>query len=108
MSTTASFIYRNPVFCAQNVRTVYAVIKAMKEYRKEHPICEYTKTLPTKFIHHIKPVHLFPELAADKTNFISFGSHSIHLVVGHGGNFKYWIDNVRAICELSSTPKKVQ
>jgi hypothetical protein len=74
---------------------MYKTIKAMKEFAKENPLCAYTKTLPVKFVHHIKPIYLFPELAADKTNMIGFGTRTIHLIIGHGGNYKNYNRNVQ-------------
>lgn len=81
------------------------------EYCKEHPYCEVCGTSKDIQIHHKKPVYLYPELEFEKSNLITlckskyWGFHC-HLVVGHGGNFKYenpWIDeDIKALRVLAS------
>ena len=83
-------------FSVQNPRKAWAVTKAMNKYRKEHPVCEITGLSPVE-VHHEKPVEYFPELAADPTNFISLYRRGGHLYFGHGGNWKWYVNNVRDV-----------
>lgn len=41
-------------------------------------------------VHHIKPVHLFPELELDMSNLVTLCADPCHLVFGHLMNFKSW------------------
>ena len=82
-----------------DVRRQWAVRKAMGEYRKAHPVCEWDGITTPIEVHHIVPVAVDPDLAADPENFISLGARRNHLVVGHAGNFgKRYVQNVREVC----------
>lgn len=80
-----------------NPRESYAVRKAMKEYREEHPVCEWDKKTSPVEIHHILPVSLYPQYAASKWNFISL-SKKAHLYVGHAGSYQRYVPNIRLLC----------
>lgn len=56
-------------------------------------------------VHHIKPVHLFPELELDPNNLITLCSNSCHILFGHLMDFKSWNPIVRQDCE--SFEKKI-
>ena len=73
----------------------------MKEYKKKHPLCEFTNTRKDVQVHHIVPVWACPERAADKTNMISLStSANIHLLFGHNGNFhNRYVANIKDIAE---------
>jgi hypothetical protein len=75
------------------------VRKAMQEYRMAHPVCEYDKGTVSIEIHHILPITPFPEFAACKWNMISL-SEDAHLWVGHAGNYKRYVPNIRKICNM--------
>jgi 5-methylcytosine-specific restriction endonuclease McrA len=45
-------------------------------------------------VHHIKPVHLFPELELDADNLITLCADPCHIVFGHFMNFKKWNPSV--------------
>jgi hypothetical protein len=77
----------------------------MSTYRKAHPTCEATGRTPVE-VHHIKPVELFPELAADPSNFISLYARAGHLVIGHAGDWKDYVENVREIAAAMKVVKK--
>jgi len=45
-------------------------------------------------VHHIKPVHLFPELELDPSNLVTLCADPCHIVFGHLMNFKRWNSDV--------------
>lgn len=93
-----NFLARNPMYAIKNVRSLPAVVRAMNKYRKEHPRCAWCGR-PGIEVHHIKPVHLYPELAAEPTNFISLNRKpACHHVIGHRGSWKEYNLFVHAVC----------
>jgi len=93
-----NFFFRNPTYCVTNPRKSYITTKAMKVYRDANPVCEYDGKRTGVHVHHIVPIRYAPELAAEPTNFISL-CPKCHHVVGHGRNWKQYVENVREICE---------
>lgn len=92
-----AFITRNLSYVVRNPRKAWSTIKAMRAYAKTHPVCEITGTKPIE-VHHVRPINVAPELAADPSNFISLGARTIHFIFGHGGdNWKDYVTNVRDI-----------
>ena len=88
ITPTITFVARNPGYAFKNVRDLPAVVKAMNAHRKAHPKCAWCGRVGIE-VHHIRPVHLYPELAADPTNFISLTRKpACHHVIGHRGNWK--------------------
>ena len=74
----------------------------MKAYRKEHNNCEWCgRNTNVLHVHHLVPVAYAPERAGDPTNFIVLCGTGArcHLTVGHGGNYKHFIENCREICD---------
>lgn len=45
-------------------------------------------------VHHIKPVHLYPELELEPSNLVTLCADPCHIVFGHFMNFKSWNINV--------------
>lgn len=81
--------------CGAGVRRDFATIRAMREYRAEHPRCEVCNW-PRVHVHHVAPVESFPELAACPTNFVSL-CEIHHWWAGHCGNSgKRYNANMRA------------
>ena len=77
------------------------VIRAMNEYRKAHPICEWDNCNDSIEVHHIIPISVRPDLAADTNNMISLGCKRCHLCVGHAGNTAYYyVSNIKEICRI--------
>jgi len=67
--------------------TQWEMTKAKRAYVKEYnkcACCGHNKTLE---VHHIKPVHLFPSLACDHSNFITL-CRNCHCSFGHFRNFR--------------------
>lgn len=80
-------------------RRTYACRKAMRKYKKEHPLCEITGKKRFCQVHHIFPVWKFPEKADDPNNFITL--HRIyHKIFGHFGNFKKYNINIKSDAKL--------
>lgn len=50
-------------------------------------VCGRTKKLE---VHHIRPVHLFPDLELDPSNLITLCADPCHLMFGHLMDFKSW------------------
>ncbi len=82
-------------------KEAYAARKAMKLYKKYHPICEITGSTKNVQVHHIIPVWADPTKAADPDNFISLSTCSnVHLLFGHGGNYaNRYVGNIRDVAE---------
>lgn len=92
------FLLRHPILAVVCPRDAWATRKAMKEYAKAHPVCEWDgKTTPIE-VHHIVPIAANPDLAADPKNMISLGARRNHFVVGHACDWKQSVRNVREIC----------
>lgn len=67
-----------------------------------HPACAACGAVELMMqVHHIKCVHLFPELELVWGNLITLCSKH-HLILGHGGNWKLWNKNIVEICRLMS------
>ena len=98
--------FRQPVYCLTNPRKAWATRKVMEAYRKDHPACEFTGRKGVH-IHHVVPIQFAPERAADPENFISLAP-KVHLQVGHAGNWKDYVQNVRLLCELVMIGKKAK
>ena len=93
------FLLRHPVFAMTHPRKAWKTRKAMKEYARLHPVCEWDKKTTPVEVHHIIPISEAPELAADPDNFISLGARRNHFVVGHACNWKHHVVNVRELCD---------
>lgn len=68
---------------------------AMESYRRYHPRCEACGKTRVE-IHHIIPVAVAPELAAEAYNLMSL-CPACHLVLGHNGDYGRYVPNVREV-----------
>lgn len=93
----ASFVMRNPSYVTRNTRKQWAVRKALLNHRKQYPVCEATGKTTKLEVHHLFPVSVKPELAGEPGNLITLHKDA-HLVIGHGGNYKNFVTNVREVC----------
>jgi 5-methylcytosine-specific restriction endonuclease McrA len=59
-----------------------------KEHIKNNPYCISCGRDKRLEVHHIKPVHLFPELELDPGNLVTLCADPCHLLFGHLMNFK--------------------
>lgn len=69
------------------------------EVRNSHlviqPVCQACKGTKDLNVHHIKPVHLFPELELDRDNLITLcEANQCHFMIGHGRDWKAYNVNV--------------
>ncbi len=97
-----NFLLRHPAFSLSNPRTAWKTRKAMAAYRVLNPACEWDGITTKIHVHHILPIHVRPDLAADPDNFISLGAKRAHLTIGHAGDWKRYVVNVRRICQVRS------
>jgi len=83
-----------------------------KQHLSLYPNCAACGKGKKVEVHHIKPVHLHPEMELDLENLISLCDDPCHLVFGHFFDYKSWNINVREDCEvyynkLLKRPKKL-
>jgi hypothetical protein len=103
----ANFFFRHPVYCIKSPRKAWATRKAMEAYRRKRPACEYSGRTGPCHIHHIEPIAYAPGRAADESNFITLHA-KLHCEVGHAGNFKNYVANVREICRDARIIKRAK
>jgi ribosomal protein L37AE/L43A len=97
-------------FCAwlARIRSSKQVKAAMEEYRRKHPRCEWDGCSNDCHVHHIIPVHVRPDLAANPDNLITLGAARCHLVVGHAGSWgTRYVRNVRELCIQANIERKL-
>jgi hypothetical protein len=78
-------------FSAVSLSTYSDMVKAKKSYVEKHPECAICGSPNCLEVHHVQPVHLFPDLACSFENFITLcdsNNNSCHRWIGHFGNFK--------------------
>jgi len=71
--------------------TQYEITKAKTLFRKEFNECAICGCRKHLEVHHIKPVHVYPELACERSNFITLcdaKNNGCHRWFGHFGNFR--------------------
>lgn len=67
----------------------------MREYKKEHPLCEITGKKRGVQTHHIYPVWRYPELADNPKYFIRLHK-KWHFILAHFGNYKKFNINIKS------------
>lgn len=81
----------------------YRMSKAKKLYVKQNPECAVCGCKDHLEVHHVEPVHIKPQLAADPYNFITLcdkGNSGCHFVFGHFRNFRTkWNPFIRIFAE---------
>jgi len=70
--------------------------KVRAEHLSKEPKCAACGTDKGLEVHHIKPVHVYPELELELSNLITLCDKSCHLYFGHLKYFKSWNPEVRA------------
>lgn len=67
-----------------------------------HPRCQARsqQCFGNRRTHHIRPRHLFPELAYDPDNGITLCERH-HFILGHGEDWAAWVPDVRRLAENS-------
>lgn len=94
----AGLLVRNPKWVTKNARHAWATTKVMRQYRKDHPKCAFCHRDKRVQIHHIIPVSVNDQLAAHYVNLLTLCAKRCHITVGHAGNYKNFVDNVKFIC----------
>lgn len=95
----------NAILWAQSPSTAYEITKAKRAHRNALPLCVVCNR-PPKFwgrksndVHHIRPVHLYPELACDPSNLITL-CRVHHFTLGHFGNWKSWNSEIELLIRI--------
>jgi hypothetical protein len=90
------------------IRSNRQVKDAMEAYRKLHQRCEWDGCSGSVHVHHIVPVHIRPDLAANPDNLITLGASRCHLVIGHAGSWgTRYVRNVRELCIQANIERKL-
>ena len=76
-----------------------------KEHLENHGTCAACGRDKKLEVHHVKPVHLFPELELDPSNLVTLCADPCHIVFGHLMNFKSW--NIDVLIDSNSYLNKV-
>jgi len=78
--------------------------RVRREHLKSHGACAACgRTVKKELeVHHVRPVHLFPELELDPDNLITLceGVHDCHHRIGHSFDWHAWNPLVREDCDL--------
>jgi hypothetical protein len=88
-------------FFKQKIRFAYRSPKwstIRKKFISRNPICAACGSSKNLEVHHIKPVHLFPEKELDINNLITLCGDKCHILFGHCMDFKSWNPNVIEDC----------
>lgn len=77
-----------------------------KKHLKDNPVCAACGSNKKLEVHHIKPVHLYPDLELDPSNLMTLCADPCHLLFGHLMNFRSW--NKEVISDSSVYYNKVK
>jgi 5-methylcytosine-specific restriction protein A len=77
-----------------------------KEHLKNNSYCIACGRDKKLEVHHIKPVHLFPELELDPSNLVTLCADPCHMVFGHLMDFKSW--NIEVIKDSAGYLQKIR
>ena len=77
-----------------------------KEHLKKQPACAACGKTSKLEVHHIKPVHKFPELELDPDNLITLCADPCHIIFGHLKYWKSWNAEVVTDCHSYYTKLK--
>lgn len=97
------FVIRNPSYVTHNARAAWVTRKSMDKFRgrPENVECAWCGRDKKLEVHHVEPVSVRPEKAADPENMIMLcRKPACHQIVGHDGDFGgRFVENVREICD---------
>ncbi len=74
--------------------------KVRKQHLEENGECLACGSSKKLEVHHIKPVHLYPDLELDPSNLITLCAEPCHRLFGHFMNFKSWNKDVVNDCNV--------
>lgn len=66
---------------------------------KTEPVCQVCGRQDNLDVHHVKPVHVFPQLELEPSNLLTL-CEPHHLLFGHLVNWKSWNPLVRVDCVI--------
>jgi len=95
----AGLIKRNPSWATKNTRQLNKVRRSMKAYKSANPACEVTGLTRRTEVHHVRPLSIAPELAADWSNFMTL-HRDVHRGLAHPGRSENFLVNIRQIVAL--------
>jgi len=83
--------------------------KTRKQHLEKQPRCAACGKDTKLEVHHIKPVHKYPELELDPENLVTLCADPCHLIFGHLKYWKSWNKEVLTDChryftKLSNRP----
>ena len=96
MISIVGFIARNPKYSASNIRSLWAVRKAMKQHKASNPKCESCNRTKYLHTHHIEPVHINALRADDQSNMQTL-CKDCHWTIGHACNWYSYVPNCQAV-----------
>lgn len=73
-------------------------IRVKREHLVRENRCQWCGGIEDLRVHHIMPVHLYPELELDEKNLITLCGDGCHLEKGHNGDWRKWNKEVREQC----------
>jgi 5-methylcytosine-specific restriction endonuclease McrA len=104
----SGLVRRNPSYVTTQARASWEVAKAMKAFASENTFCAWCGRTKRLQVHHIIPVSVAPERAADVTNMIMLCGKRCHITVGHAGHFRNsYVPDVWSLC-ATCNPVKVE
>lgn len=80
--------------------------KVRRKHLKKQPTCAACGNSKNLQVHHIKPVHEYPELELEESNLITLCAKPCHIVFGHLKNWKSWNTEVVDDCAKYLTKVK--
>jgi len=94
------YVVRNKAYTVSKARHAYATHKAMRHFKKSHPVCAWCGRSRRLDVHHIIPVSVDVSLAASEGNMLMLcRKPQCHLIVGHNGNYaRRYIENLKELC----------
>ena len=104
------FVTRNPAYVTKNARRQPEVRRNMLDFREENTYCAYCGRSKKLDVHHIEPVSVAPDKAADKENMIMLcRKPACHQIVGHDGDFgRRYVLNVKEVCDSAKVIKTLR
>ena len=74
--------------------------KVRKQHLAKQPKCAACGKTTKLEVHHIKPVHKYPELELDPDNLITLCADPCHIIFGHLKYWKSWNVDVVEDCKI--------
>jgi len=97
------FVFRNPSYVTKHARRANETRKAMDDFRTMNGECAWCGRTKNLDVHHIVPVSVEPESAADPLNMLMLcRKPACHQIIGHNGDFaRRYVVNAEEVCRDS-------